>query len=204
MILGLLRWTGPTHGYDIRRELLSWEADRWANLQPGSLYHALRKMTEEGLLREVSTEQVGARPARTTYEITARGEDEFQNLLHSAWWRVESRTEDFLAAFTFVSEMPRDEAAAALRSRAAYLRSANQRLHASKDSDWIRLKPANVRLMFDLWAAQAQTEIAWCERVAELVESGVAHLPEELGTAGGQPPPASAAYSPPRSSNSQA
>ena len=74
MILGLVRWMQPVHGYDVRRELLSWNADKWANVQPGSIYHALRKLTDEGLLRAVATEQVGARPARTTYEVTPKGE----------------------------------------------------------------------------------------------------------------------------------
>ena len=68
--------------------LLSWSADKWANVQPGSIYHALRKLTEEELLREVATEQVGARPARTTYEITDRGKAEFQSLLRGNWWTI--------------------------------------------------------------------------------------------------------------------
>jgi DNA-binding PadR family transcriptional regulator len=177
MILGLFRWFGPTHGYDVRRELLSWDADRWANLQPGSIYHALRKMTEEGLLREVSTEQVSARPARTTYEITEKGEQEFQDLLHSAWWQVESPTDAFLAAFTFVAELPREEAAAALRSRASYLRTSIDRLRVSRGSDWIRQKPAHVAWMFELWVDHAGAEAGWCERVADQIESGAPYVP---------------------------
>ena len=86
LILGVVRWFQPVHGYDVRRELLSWHADEWANVQPGSIYHALKKLAEEGLLREVATEQVGGRPARTTYEITPKGEDEFQDLLNRSWW----------------------------------------------------------------------------------------------------------------------
>ena len=58
MILGLVQWMQPVHGYDVRRELLSWSADKWANVQPGSIYHGLRKLAEEGLLRTVATEQV--------------------------------------------------------------------------------------------------------------------------------------------------
>ncbi|HEY1485636.1 MAG TPA: PadR family transcriptional regulator, partial [Micromonosporaceae bacterium] len=41
MILGLVKWMQPVHGYDVRRELLSWSADEWANVAPGSIYHAL-------------------------------------------------------------------------------------------------------------------------------------------------------------------
>ncbi len=80
MILGLVKWMQPVHGYDVRRELLSWHADKWANVAPGSIYHALRKLTEEGLLEEVATEQVGARPARTTYRLTPLGDEEFERL----------------------------------------------------------------------------------------------------------------------------
>ena len=32
MILGLVQWMQPVHGYDVRRELLSWSADKWANV----------------------------------------------------------------------------------------------------------------------------------------------------------------------------
>jgi DNA-binding PadR family transcriptional regulator len=31
------------HGYDVRRMLLSWRADQWASVNPGSIYHALRR-----------------------------------------------------------------------------------------------------------------------------------------------------------------
>ena len=71
MILGLVKWMQPVHGYDVRRELLSWSADKWANVQPGSIYHALRKLTEEGLLRAVATEQVGARSADVAFDQVA-------------------------------------------------------------------------------------------------------------------------------------
>ncbi|MEE3919670.1 PadR family transcriptional regulator [Micromonospora sp. BRA006-A] len=106
MILGLVRWMQPVHGYDVRRELLSWSADKWANVQPGSIYHALRKLTDEGLLRTVSVEQVGARPARTTYEVTPKGEDEFETLLRAQWWQVQETPDPFVAAFSFLPAMP--------------------------------------------------------------------------------------------------
>jgi DNA-binding PadR family transcriptional regulator len=119
MILGLVQWMQPVHGYDVRRELLSWNADKWANMQPGSIYHALRKLSEEGLLREVATEQVGTRPARTTYEVTGKGTAEFQSLLRHRWWNVMPAPDEFMAAFSFLPVLPREEAAAALRNRAA-------------------------------------------------------------------------------------
>ncbi|SIN33489.1 PadR family transcriptional regulator [Micromonospora cremea] len=188
MILGLVRWMQPVHGYDVRRELLSWSADKWANVQPGSIYHALRKLTEEGLLRAVATEQVGARPARTTYEVTPKGEDEFETLLRGLWWNFSEPVDPFAAAFSFLPAMPRPEAAAALRNRANLLRAGIESMRASLDSDWVRnTKPVHVGWMFELWAARAEAEMAWCERIAEKIDSGVSYLPAELENAEGWP-----------------
>ncbi|MBQ0902896.1 PadR family transcriptional regulator [Micromonospora sp. U21] len=188
MILGLVRWMQPVHGYDVRRELLSWSADKWANVQPGSIYHALRKLTEEGLLRAVATEQVGARPARTTYEVTPKGEDEFETLLRGLWWNFSEPVDPFAAAFSFLPAMPRPEAAAALRNRANLLRAGIESMRASLDSDWVRnTKPAHVGWMFELWSARAEAEMAWCERIAEKIDSGVSYLPAELENAEGWP-----------------
>lgn len=181
MILGLVRWMQPVHGYDVRRELLSWNADKWANVQPGSIYHALRKLTEEGLLRAVATEQIGARPARTTYEVTPKGEDEFETLLRNLWWNLSEPLDPFSAAFSFLPAMPRPEAAAALRNRANLLRAGIESMRASIESDWIRTsKPVHVGWMFELWSARAEAEMGWCERIAERIDSGVSYLPAGL------------------------
>src|SRR5690606_27409964 len=48
MILGLVKWMQPVHGYDVRRELESWRVDEWTNIAPGSIYHGLRRLAEEG------------------------------------------------------------------------------------------------------------------------------------------------------------
>ena len=178
MILGLVQWMQPVHGYDVRRELLSWSADKWANVQPGSIYHALRKLTDEGLLREVATEQVGARPARTTYEITPKGAEEFQTLLYSQWWNVTSPPDPFMAAFSFLPAMPRDQAVAALRSRANQLRAGNETLRAAGSADWVKSKPIFVHWMWERAIELAEAEVRWCERTAKLIEDGTPYLPE--------------------------
>jgi DNA-binding PadR family transcriptional regulator len=177
MILGLVQWMQPVHGYDVRRELLSWSADKWANIQPGSIYHALRKLAEEALLREVATEQVGARPARTTYEITEKGTAEFQSLLRSNWWSVATPPDPFLAAFSLLPSLPRSEAVAALRNRAVQLGAGNQQLQAAMSADWAQSKPPFVSWMWELTIERAEAEIRWCERIAERIESGESYLP---------------------------
>ncbi len=181
MILGLVQWMQPVHGYDVRRELLSWNADKWANVQPGSIYHALRKLADEQLLRAVATEQVGARPARTTYEITEKGVAEFQSLLHGNWWSIATPPDPFMAAFSFLPALPRSEAVAALRHRATQLEAANKFMQSAIDSDWANQKPTFVSWMWELSIGRSEAEIRWCERIAKLIESGAPYLPPGKG-----------------------
>jgi DNA-binding PadR family transcriptional regulator len=185
MILGLVQWMQPVHGYDVRRELLSWSADKWANVQPGSIYHALRKLAEEGLLREVATEQVGSRPARTTYEITDKGAAEFQSLLRANWWNLSTPPDPFMAAFSFLPALPREEASAALRNRAMQLRVGVEQLRAAMKTEWLDRKPTFVSWMWELTIERSEAEISWCTRTAERIELGEPYLRETSW-----PPPA--------------
>jgi DNA-binding PadR family transcriptional regulator len=172
LILGVVRWFQPVHGYDVRRELLSWHADEWASVAPGSIYHALKKLTEEGLLREVATEQVGARPARTTYEITAKGEEEFQDQLNRAWWDVQPVIDPFASAFTFLPAMPRHLSVAALRHRAQQLRLLADSVGLRKTAELDMEYAEHVAEIMDLGVAKARIEADWCEAVATRLEKG--------------------------------
>ncbi|GAA5183812.1 PadR family transcriptional regulator [Rugosimonospora acidiphila] len=171
LILGVVRIFQPVHGYDVRRELLSWHADDWAHVAPGSVYHALKKLAEEGLLTEVATQRVGARPARTTYEITDKGEAEFQDLLRRYWWEYTIPADPFTPAWAFLPALSRDEAAGALRNRARLLRlfidGTRVRLAAAPSPD-----APHVAELFELSMAKARVEAEWCERLAGRVEAG--------------------------------
>ena len=50
LLLGTVRIFQPVHGYFVRRELMSWHADSWANLNPGSVYNGLRSLARDGIL----------------------------------------------------------------------------------------------------------------------------------------------------------
>jgi DNA-binding PadR family transcriptional regulator len=172
LILGVVRWFQPVHGYDVRRELLSWHADEWANVQPGSIYHALKKLAEEGLLREVATEQVGARPARTTYEITAKGEEEFQDLLKRSWWDYKPVIDPFAMAFTFLPAMPRELSTTALRHRAQQLRLSIEVIRLRKVTELDMRYAEHIGEFMELGIAKAEAEAEWCDRIADRMAKG--------------------------------
>ena len=115
VVLGAIYQFQPVHGYFLRRELLTWNVDEWANIQPGSIYNALRSLKKDGYVVETGTEVEGNRPERTVFEMTPEGEAEFFKLLREALWTV--RTFDpkpVMALTSFMFALSRQEVLQAL------------------------------------------------------------------------------------------
>jgi DNA-binding PadR family transcriptional regulator len=114
LVLGVVRIFEPIHGYDVRRELLSWRVDQWANVAPSSIYNALKSLTRDGLLELVGTDQVRGRPERTTYRLTTEGGKEFEALLRSTLWTVREPLDPLMPAICFLPALPPEEIISAL------------------------------------------------------------------------------------------
>lgn len=82
-VLGLLA-RHPMHGYQIRKTLEQSRTSAWAEVLPGSIYHALAKMEREGLVEPRPGEPAGERN-RTVYRITRSGRAELRRLAEEAW-----------------------------------------------------------------------------------------------------------------------
>src|SRR5581483_9836655 len=128
LLLGTVRIFQPVHGYFVRRELLSWHADAWANLNPGSVYNGLRSLAKDGFVKEVGTEAEGGRPARTTFRLTVDGQTEFLRLLRNSLWNVSLESADLMAAWSFAWALKREEVIAALESRIEQVEASARRL----------------------------------------------------------------------------
>ena len=89
MVLGLLR-TKPMSGYELQQLLQISEVDKWAEILPGSIYHALKKMDKEGFVKVVKVESTGHR-SKAIYQVTEQGEEEYRKLLIESF-RVPSVT----------------------------------------------------------------------------------------------------------------
>jgi DNA-binding PadR family transcriptional regulator len=119
LILGTVRIFQPVHGYFVRRELLTWRAEEWANLNPGSVYNALRTLARDGFIEAVDAAE---KPARQEYRLTPDGETEFQALLREALWRVvPNEPARLYTAISFMWALSRSEVVEALESRLAQL-----------------------------------------------------------------------------------
>jgi len=173
LILGTLMIKQPRHGYDIRRELEMWSADRWANIAYGSIYSALNTMAKDGLIEAVSNDQKDKQAARTEYMITGPGKEEFERLLREYWWTWKPMIDPLQVALTFMDRLPRDELLGALRYRAQWLRST---LEALKYMDAGKMShpsaPRHIAENLRLSAAHMETELHWIEEAIGKVERG--------------------------------
>ncbi len=173
LILGALRFMQPAHGYSIRRELESWRAEEWANVAYGSIYFALNKLAEDGMITISETDQVGKRPARTTYTLTAEGEIEFQRLLRTFWWEYKPVMDPFVVAVSFMDQLPPEELIAALRHHTSAARLAHEmyayQTNTSIENDY---KPRHVPEILRLMAARIEADITWAEDVITKIERG--------------------------------
>ncbi len=180
LILGCVRLFQPVHGYFIRRELLSWHVDDWASVHPGSIYHALRSLADQGLLEEARTDADGARPARTSYRLTHDGEAMYGVLLRDSL----SDPDDpiaFLVAVNFAPMLPRGEVLALVGQHARALRDDVERAPAALAAFVARAdSPPSSSETLRLIAARAGGELAWCEDYLARIHAGAyAFLGEE-------------------------
>jgi DNA-binding PadR family transcriptional regulator len=84
MVLSVLDGHGERHGHQLRRTAEQTDVARWGGVNVGALYRELQAMATEGLVAAVRTEQVGRRPARTVYDITAAGRRSLDQLRKEA------------------------------------------------------------------------------------------------------------------------
>lgn len=171
MVLGVLRSKEPAHGYEIRQELETWGAQSWANVAPGSVYHALTQMAREGLVEPVETAEPSKGPARNAYAVTKTGEREFQRLLREYLWKEKPTIDPLQPALAFLDAVPKEELLAALRRRASSARATAEALRFVNEAPGHDL-PAHFAESHRLGAYHAEAEARWAEEAAEKVERG--------------------------------
>lgn len=174
VVLGAVHQFQPVHGYFLRRELLTWHVDEWANIQPGSIYNALRSLEKDGYIEETGTAAEGNRPERTTYRMTQSGEVEFLRLLRRALWNVETfDIKPVMALTSFMYALSRDEVVEALEHRVkeidAKLASNNYNIEDVRRSP---TTPAYVREIFELSSGRLRGEQQWAQQLRERLLAG--------------------------------
>jgi DNA-binding PadR family transcriptional regulator len=192
LVLGVVRMYGTAHGYQVRRELLTWSADKWANVAPGSIYHALKKMATEQLLEVASTEAHPGGPDRTAYRLTHDGETEFQLLLGKYLAESDDSAQGdyrLAAAVTFLPALPRAKALSLLKHRLTQVAGHRATAQDMLDNGTSWGQPEHVEELYHLWVNAIDAKEEWLRGVIDRLESGKYAMADDEGAVFGAPPP---------------
>jgi DNA-binding PadR family transcriptional regulator len=169
LLLGAVALFEPVNGYQIRRELLSWQVESWANIRPGSIYNGLATLTQRGdLVRHDlrdGTRQVAV------YELSEQGRTEFRRLYDVALTEVRPTTPlAFQTAIAMLPLVTRADATALLEERLANLdREAEVSRTSPPDPGHT---PPHALAMVDYWKAITSVERKWLVALLQRIAAG--------------------------------
>jgi DNA-binding PadR family transcriptional regulator len=179
LVLGVVKVGGPANGYQLRRELLSWDVERWAQLNPGSVYSMLTTLEGQGLIEKHELPASEGDRAATVYTIAARGEAELLRVVTESLREVPD-SGDLLplrVAFNFSSFLRRKDFLSAIRTRRTTLVSGRP-IFDEQVAELARTQhtPPHVGLELGLEARVADAQIAWLGEIIEAVEGGALYF----------------------------
>ncbi|MGW0250613.1 PadR family transcriptional regulator [Nocardia goodfellowii] len=170
LVLGVIRRQQPTHGYAVRRELLSWQAETWTNVKPGSIYHAIKQLAAEGKLDTLRTEDSAEGPGRTLYAMTEAGEAEFRKLMDSALVSIDM--EELGAAIAFMDALPRGHIVEKLREQQRNSAEVRDGLLEMIPTFPGRYEPPYATDLLELWSGVFANLTGWTGGLIERLEAG--------------------------------
>jgi DNA-binding PadR family transcriptional regulator len=162
----------PMHPYELYQVMFRRREDRVVKLRPGTLYHAIAKLADSGLIEAVGTDRGGNRPERTTYQVTARGRQVFTEQLRATLAEPTYEYPEFPVAIGSALTLPKDEVLEVIRRRRDTLQAeldlTGQGLAIMDE----RAIPEVYRLDVDYQHALVRFEIDWLTRLIDRIDSG--------------------------------
>lgn len=171
-VLGAVALFEPVNGYQVRRELSSWELDQWAQIKPGSIYSMLTTLTREGYVVRHDLSDDG-RPV-AVYTTTEAGRDRLRQLLAQGLVEVDPLSPlSFHISLLLAGLLPRTEVARCLTQRIANLWTADADLKAKLAVLGTgAASPPHVTDVVQLSHDLVRAEAAWLERYLARIEAG--------------------------------
>jgi DNA-binding PadR family transcriptional regulator len=181
LLLGAVAIFEPVNGYQIRRELISWGVESWANIRPGSIYNGLATLAQRGELVRHDLRD-GSREV-AVYEMSPEGRAEFRRLLEQALTEVRPTAPlAFQTAFSMLPHLSREDALTQLRRRLANLDAAM--VESARNAPSIENTPPHVLVLVDYWERVAAVEREWLVGLIDRIAEGeLAFLDEPMGWA---------------------
>ena len=187
LVLGVIVLFEPLNGYQIRRELLSWGVQDWADLKPGSIYSMLRTLERQSKVRRWDLPESDTRSV-AVYLASAAGRQEFEELVRGGLdGSLGTDHATFDSAMSFLPLSTRAEAISALTRRHERLKEQLAALttHVERNGSVL---PAHVGHLLGLDHRLRQSEIGWLAEFVELLRGGALAFADEDGSPWVAPP----------------
>jgi DNA-binding PadR family transcriptional regulator len=107
----------PMHPYEMFRTMTDRHEEDLVKVRPGTLYHAVGRLVESGLVEAVGTDREGGRPERTTYRVTDAGRAALQQRLRTLLAEPVNEYPSFPLALGEAHNLPADEVRELLAAR---------------------------------------------------------------------------------------
>lgn len=168
MVLGLLLKYGPMSGYEIQQKMISAKTDKWAYVQPASIYHALRKLDKDELVCLERLEQTGNR-SKAIYSITSKGKFEFDRMLISSFKKASVVFPTALyTVLTFMDEAPKDDIIGAVEVQQQAIQNIYDEMKAGqKEKEKYSEISKNVLLIFENMYKQCEVQLQFLEKIKQ-------------------------------------
>lgn len=194
LVLGIVCIFGPANGYQLRRELLSWEVEQWAHLNPGSIYSMLGSLEKDGSVeRHDIVMEEGGRPV-AVYTPTTEGIAELDRLVLDAIETVPDPGDalPLRVALSFAPFLTRERYIEALDRRIAAFGLAVQGIMAKQTHlAGNRSVPPHVLAELGLELGLVRAQLAWLvEHVADVRAGALTFAVEGVVNDWGFEPPA--------------
>jgi DNA-binding PadR family transcriptional regulator len=170
---------GPRHPYEIHQVMQDRQIGRLVKLTAGSLYHAIDRLADDGLVATVETTREGRRPERTVYRMTDAGRDAFAERVRAITAEPAKEFPQFAQAIAALHNLRRNDAVTQLQRRAMALEAelaaggvVRERLRKRDvhPMHWIdveyvlRMKEAELAFTEELLDRLSNNVITWPER----------------------------------------
>ncbi|MCK8613641.1 PadR family transcriptional regulator [Gordonia sp. C13] len=166
LVLGLLL-ERPMHPYEMVQTTVARREDRLAKFRAGTLYHAVDRLAENGMIEVHEVRREGNRPERTVYAITEAGRRALTENLERI---LETRPEEYPELYLALSEahgLPRERVVELLERRVATMRADLADVEAAVAEFRSRGKPEMFFLDGGCRIATLTAQIGWLDDLVD-------------------------------------
>ena len=162
----------PMHPYEMYQLLMARHEDRLVKVRPGTLYHAVGRLEEHGLVEAAGTDREGNRPERTTYRITSAGREALTGRLQDMLAEPVNEYPAFPLAVSEAYNLPVADVLALLDRRLELLQEQLEYLQAGEAT--VRKKDVARKYWIDLQYQQTMlaSEMGWIRSLQDQLRSG--------------------------------